>query len=105
MVLRRDPERLHGDVFQGQQQFRFITQQQFDIGTSELDDHLRIFYLRIGGIAGFNFVFNVEIRIVQNDVKEILDAGTEGIYGVLGFGAVTFDQAFTSWKEFSWQGI
>ena len=83
MMLGRHAERFHGEKLHRQHQFSFIRQQQIHVRARELHQQVRIFQIRMQMLALENFVFDIEIQMVEYHVQEILNAGPRQIDGVL----------------------
>ncbi len=106
MVVIRDPERLHRDVLESQEEFGLIRQKQFDVRPFKFHHDLGIFNLRVSGISRFDLIFDVEIRVVQDHVEKIFDARAYRVNGIFGFVQSSLPDAWIlCWRaaDVSWR--
>ena len=84
MMIRRKPERLHGQKFERQQHLGFVSQQNVDVGPGEFHQNIGRFQvgMRIGPIQ--EFVLDIQIHVVENQVQELFQPGSRLRDGVLG---------------------
>lgn len=84
MVLMGQPQHFHGEVFEGQEEFGFVHQQEVGLRTAELHHDIRVLDFGIGRSAFHKFVIDVYVDGVEQDVQKIAD-----------FVFVLFDWVFT----------
>ncbi len=99
MIVIRDPERLHREMLESEQDFSFIDQEEVDVGPFELHDNLGIFNLGVGGIALFDLVFDVEVGVVQDRIEELFYAWAYRIDCVFRFAQSSLPDAGILWAR------
>jgi hypothetical protein len=85
VVFMRKAEHLHGEVLESQEQFALIGQKEIRFRAAETHYDIRIFDLGIGGCTFHEFVVDIDVDGVQQDVQKIAD-----------FVFVLFDWVFAS---------
>jgi len=78
-------QHLHGEVLEGQQQLGLVLQQQVRLRTTEAHNDIGIFNFRIGRGALNEFIIDIDINRVEQNVEKVAD-----------FVFVLFDGVFTS---------
>jgi len=84
VVFGRHAEHLHGEVLEGEQQFRPVGKQQFYIRTGEAHHNLRVLEVRVRVFRCGYLVLQPQAGTGQQRRKKPPDAGADGIHGVLG---------------------
>jgi hypothetical protein len=73
MVFVRQPQHLHRQVFQREQQLSLVFEQAVGFGTAELYDDVGVFNLRIRRGAFVKLVVDVDIDAIQQHIQKIAD--------------------------------
>jgi hypothetical protein len=73
MVFMRQAQHFHREVFEGQQQFSLVLEQEVGFGTTEANDNVRVFDFGIGGIAFHELVVDVDVDGIEKYVEKVPD--------------------------------
>ncbi len=95
MVFARHAEHFHGDVFQRQQQFRAIVEQQVHVRTAELHGHVRRLEIVVRRRGVLNLVAQLDPAVLQGGIQKAVDAEANRGHGVL-----SLSQRFISCRSF-----
>lgn len=88
MVLRRQAHRLHGEMFERQQQFGAIFQQQIHVATRKGNRHLGILHFRMRILKRAQIVGKLKASVIQQRVQKLVQLRPQRVDGI--FHAIYF---------------
>ncbi len=78
----RQPQHFHRQMFQRQQEFSLVLQQQLGFRSAEFHHDIRVFNLRISGCPFNKFIVNIDVDRVEQDVQKVANLVFELFYWI-----------------------
>ena len=103
--LPREPQRFHGDVLKRQQELSTIFEKQVNVGTGEIDHHLRVLHFGVRILRSAHLKTEIEARVSDRGIQKRFQLWPQSIYCVFHAELLfhlTFDGRF--WGRRRWGG-